>query len=197
MTMPGSRSDQPPPEAPPTPSPTAATRGAAPGVRAGGRRNPSGLRALAEAVDQVARPRTGGRRRLAVELAVAWPDIVGAGLARLTHPDRIAFPPKRRAEGTLHVRVGSGAAALELQHGEGHFCQRINAWLGFTAVARLRLVHAPLPAVITAGRPPPVATPPAEAGGPTVSLGGIDSPRLRATLGRLARRLGRDPGDEP
>ena len=48
--------------------------------------------------------------------------------------------------GTLHVRVGSGALALELQHLEPVVIERINTYFGYRAVERLKLVHGPLPA---------------------------------------------------
>lgn len=146
-----------------------------------------GLRSLAEAIDRVAQPLTRGQRRLAVDLALAWPQIVGPALAATSLPDRAQFPPKRRSDGTLSVRVGSGAAALELQHDEARVCERINAWLGFRAIVRLRLVHRPLPAAIAPPPPPPSPSPIETA---AVSLAGIDSPRLRESLVRLGRRVG-------
>ena len=78
-----------------------------------------------------------------------WPMFVGPPLARNCQPVRL----DRRDPPTLHVRVG-GAAALEVQHMEPQIIERINQHFGFDAVARLRLVQAPVTRPRLPARPP-------------------------------------------
>jgi hypothetical protein len=162
----------------------------------------TGLRALGETVDRLTAPLIGSRRLLAADLALAWATIAGDRLAAATHPDRLVFPPKRRNDGTLHLRVASGAAALEMQHETGRLIDRINAHLGYAAVARLKVVQAPLPPRATApGSPRPAPPSPSDAPAADICtqtvdaaidsevLAGIEDARLRSALAGLGRRL--------
>ncbi|WP_223291525.1 DUF721 domain-containing protein [Defluviicoccus vanus] len=110
-----------------------------------GRSNISGLRSLSETVAQVTHPLIGDRRVPLADLRVAWCEIVGRRLAELCQPHRLVMPPRQRTNGTLHLQVASGAVAIELQHQAPLLMQRINSCLGYAAVARLKLVHAPCP----------------------------------------------------
>ena len=107
------------------------------GVRRGG-----GLRRLPELLGKVLDPAS--RRRGLAEVGVLrdWPSIVGETLAARCQPVKLTGASRERG-GTLHVHV-AGAAALELQHGEPQLLERINSYFGYEAVARLRLIQAPL-----------------------------------------------------
>ena len=92
-----------------------------------------------------------------------WPDIVGEALARRSRPLRIAWPRKPSGVGkrsappepaTLHVRVES-AFALELQHQAPLVIERVNAYLGWACVGRLRLEQGPVGRGAPAKGPPP------------------------------------------
>lgn len=78
------------------------------------------------------------------EIISRWPEIVGAVLAACSVPERLAFPDRTNAEGTLHIRV-DGAFAIELQHLEPLVIEKINRFYGYRAVARLRITQGPLP----------------------------------------------------
>ena len=85
-----------------------------------------------------------GRRGLAFGgLLAEWPSIVGPRLAERTAPYRIVFPHGQRENAVLHLRVAT-AAALDLQHLEPQVIERINSFFGYKAVARLKLIHAPM-----------------------------------------------------
>ncbi len=163
-----------------------------------------GLRALAETLDRLTGPLIGAQRLLAADLALDWATIAGESLATGSHPDRLVFPPKQRQDGTLHLRVASGAAALELQHESRRLIDRINAHLGFAAVARLKVVQAPLPparprtAQLAAADPAP-SPPPDDGNAEAVAgevLAGIEDERLRSALFRLGRRILADARDK-
>lgn len=105
-------------------------------------RRGAGLRRLPEVLGKVVDPAL--RRRGLAEAGILshWRDIVGEGLAARCQPVKLTGGGRDRA-GTLHVHV-SGVAALELQHAEPQLIERINSHFGYGAVARLRLVQAPL-----------------------------------------------------
>ncbi|MFO1128007.1 MAG: DciA family protein [Rhodospirillales bacterium] len=172
-----------------------------------GRQSPraqQGLRALGETVERLTLPMIGSQRLLAADLVLAWAALAGDRLAASTYPDRLVFPPKRRNDGTLHLRAASGAIALQVQHESRRLIERINIHLGYPAVARLKVVQAPLPP-----RPPmaPLPSPPLPSPPPPsppfpspaettrraeeidALLTGIEDERLRAALARLGLRV--------
>jgi hypothetical protein len=156
-------------------------------TRPSGGRTSFGFRALAEAVASIAAPLL-GRRGLADGRVVAeWASIVGEPLAVRSLPEKLVRAPEGRG-GTLHVRVGSGALALELQHLEPVVLERINTYFGYRAVERLKLVQGPLPACATTGLPPPSPTPADEARAEAL-VADIDDPELRRTLAGLGKQL--------
>jgi hypothetical protein len=149
----------------------------------------TGLRALADTVLELTRPLVGDRRFPAAELLAGWPDIVGERLAAESEPVRLVLPPRRRSGGTLHVRVASGASAIELQHEAERIVTRIAHYLGSLAVGRLKLVQAPMPA---RRRGPRLAA--TAVAGPLVPLPlpeGIENPRLATVLAHLGAHLAR------
>jgi hypothetical protein len=146
-----------------------------------------GMVAIAVPSERVTRPAFGRHGFAGGALVVDWPAIVGSAVASHTLPVRVRFPPKERADGTLVVKVDSGAFALEVQHLEPLILERINGYFGWKAVARLKLAQGPLP------EPPRRAKPsaPLKEAGPALkaSLSGVEDPDLRAALERLGRRL--------
>ena len=82
-------------------------------------------------------------------LIAAWPDLVGTAFAECSMVETIQWPMQRGngapsfQSGVLVVRV-DGPKALYLQHEEHQILQRINQFLGFPALARLKLIQAPI-----------------------------------------------------
>ena len=146
-----------------------------------------GFRALAEAVATIAAPMLGRRGFADSRVVAEWPAIVGETLAARSLPERLARAPGGRG-GALHVRVSSGAQALELQHLEPVVIERINTYFGYRAVERLKLVHSPLPTREAASPPPPSPSPADEARAEAL-VAGIEDPELRRTLAGLGKQL--------
>jgi hypothetical protein len=75
-------------------------------------------------------------------LILEWDQIVGPELARYSQPEKLFFqtPQGQRQEGTLTIRVTSGAA-LEFQHLTGMLIERINQFFGYKALTRIILKH--------------------------------------------------------
>ena len=109
-------------------------------------------RALAATLPKVTKPVLEKHGRAYASLIGEWSNIVGPALAEVSLPEKLAAPSGRDSGGVLTVRV-AGAAATELQHLTPQILDRINTYLGFAAVARLKLVQAPLPG--PRRRPPP------------------------------------------
>lgn len=73
-------------------------------------------------------------------LIADWAAVVGEEVARHAKPLRLSFPRGERRDGTLALRVRS-AFAVELQHMAPQLLERINGYLGYGAIARLRIEH--------------------------------------------------------
>jgi hypothetical protein len=117
------------------------------------RRGSSGPRAIAETVARLTKKPLGKHGFAEAALVTEWEAIVGNALGAATLPLRITFPRSQRVGGVLHVRVGSGAMATQLQHLEPLVVQRINSYFGYAAVERLALSQGPVP-VRQVRRPP-------------------------------------------
>jgi hypothetical protein len=142
----------------------------------------SGFRPLGRAVPALANKALGRKGMAFAGLLGDWPSVAGPEWAACMIPVRLSFPPRQREQATLHVRL-SGSAAVEVQHAEPQIVERINAWFGYRAVARLKLVQAPLP---TAPRRPPARQVSAQAAAAvTEAVAAIEDPELRAALERL------------
>lgn len=135
--------------------------------------------------------KTLGKRGLAEGgLITDWARIVGPELAASCQPERLSHPPRERSGGTLHIHV-YGGAATELQHLEPLVLERINGHFGYRAVARLRLIHAPMPSVRPAA-PDDVDPPPLDSRSAAeleTLLATVDDPELRGSLGRIGHAI--------
>jgi hypothetical protein len=128
-------------------------------------------------------------------LIANWAAVVGEEVARHAKPLRLSFPRGERRAGGLVLRVRS-AYAVELQHMAPQLLERINGYLGYGAVARLKFEQGRLPRP----RPPALNTPgsldPAEERRLARDLGRIADPGLRdalEALGRAVKGLRRHP----
>jgi hypothetical protein len=102
-----------------------------------------GPRPLAQTVRKVAAPLLRRQGFAEADIVLRWTEIVGERLAARSSPERMETP-RGGASAVLHVRVAPGAGP-ELQHLAPLVLERINAFFGWRAVERLRLVQAPLP----------------------------------------------------
>jgi len=141
---------------------------------------------LAAAVlDPVLRRKAG----ISIALVQSWEEIVGARLATRTRPEKLQWPRRRHEEDPFEpatlVIACEGAAALHLQHESGEVIGRVNAFLGFDAVARIRIVQKPVALDQTAKRPPPRALTAEERARLAKRMEPIEEEALRAALKRL------------
>lgn len=142
-------------------------------------------------------PRIAGRalrRRGFAEARIItdWAAIVGDVLARETMPQKLAFPRGENTGGTLHVMV-SGAFSTELQHLAPLVTEKINAYFGYAAVAKLTMKQGPITRARAAARRKParpLSGPPSRA--LRQSLAKIEDDNLRDSLAELGLALGKD-----
>jgi hypothetical protein len=119
-------------------------------------------------------------------LVLRWSEIVGPEIARFAEPFKLTEGPS----GCVLTLLAEPAASVFLQHQTRSLCERINAFLGRPAVAKLRFVTGTLsqpPEPWRPSKPPP--EPPH--GDPATGFAGPDP--LKSALVNLARaRQARD-----
>jgi len=145
-----------------------------------------GLATAGATVARIARPLF--RRRGFAEGAIItdWAAIVGAHLASIALPDRLAFDKGRRDQGTLMVRVVS-AFGPEVQHLAPQIIDRVNVHFGYPAVAKLRILPGAMPE--PPKRQPRAPAPPPPTEDTLAAVRAVEDPELRAALERLAEAL--------
>lgn len=152
--------------------------------------NPVPVSDLATAIlDPVLRKRAG----ISVELVQSWEEIVGPRLAGRTRPEKIQWPRRLHEDDPFEpaalVIACEGAAALHLQHETGEVISRVNAFLGFTAIGRIRIVQKPLTPNAPRPRPRPRALTDGEKAKLAGTVGQIEDDELRASLERLGTTI--------
>lgn len=139
-------------------------------------------------LDPVLRKRAG----ISIGLVQSWEEIVGERLAATTRPERIAWPRRLHEDDPFEpatlVIACEGTSALRLQHETGEIISRVNAFLGFAAIGRIRIVQKPV-----APAPKPKTGPRPLTGAETARIGaivdGIEDEGLRESLARLGRSV--------
>ena len=153
-------------------------------------RNPVAVSDLATAIlDPVLRKRAG----ISIGLVQSWEEIVGARLARSSRPEKIQWPRRMGDddpfEPAVLVIACEGAAALHLQHETGEIIGRVNAFLGFSAIGRIRIVQKPMPAPQGTPKPRQRALSQEEKARLAKTVGEIEDDDLRASLERLGATI--------
>ena len=129
-------------------------------------------------LDPVLRKRAG----ISIGLVQSWEEIAGPRLAAHSRPEKIQWPRRLHEDDPFQPAVlviaCEGMAALHLQHETSEIIGRVNAFLGFAAIGRIRIVQKPLTTTATAPKPRP-------------------RPLSEAQKARLAGTVGQDRGRRP
>jgi len=153
--------------------------------------HPQSLRAVGSFVPALTRKVFEKYGFSSMSLVTDWAAIAGRELAAYTLPERLKWPRQpsrgedapegsRRPGATLVLRV-EGARGLDVQFAARQIIERINAYFGFAAVAKLRLVQGPVaPAGEQSPQRRPLAAPTAHD-----EVAGIADVALREALSRL------------
>ncbi|MCX5497481.1 DciA family protein [Kaistia dalseonensis] len=140
-------------------------------------------------INAVIEPVCAKRGFATADLIAAWADIVGPRYAEATQPEKLAWPRRDHANAakgaTLVIRVDAGMA-IYLQHETALILERVNGFLGFGAVAKLKIVQGP----VAAPKPrQPAPRPISRAAEAAINhaTATVESDGLRAALERLGR----------
>lgn len=140
-----------------------------------------GLQPMAGMVPTLAQKALGHKGVALGGLLADWASIAGARLADRTTPVKLSFPRGERTGGQLHIRV-MGAVALDVQHAEPQILDRINAYFGYRAVARLKLIQGPVSRGCKPQPPPRRPLGAAEESALRDQISGIEDPGLSDAL---------------
>ncbi|MBZ9995286.1 DUF721 domain-containing protein [Mesorhizobium sp. BH1-1-4] len=142
-----------------------------------------------EILDPVLRKRAG----ISIGLVQSWEEIAGPRLATHSRPEKIQWPRRMHEddpfEPAVLVIACEGMAALHLQHETGEIINRVNAFLGFTAIGRIRIVQKPVSSGKARPRPALRALNAAEKAKLANTVGLIEDDGLRASLERLGATI--------
>jgi hypothetical protein len=140
-------------------------------------------------LDPVMRKRAG----MSTALLQCWDEIVGERLAPHTRPERIAWPRRHDEddpfEPAMLVVACEGAAALRLQHQTAEIISRANAFLGFAAIGRIKIVQKKVTYATPPEKPSLRALTDGERARVASSVGPVADDALRASLERLGRSV--------
>ncbi|MER8647888.1 DUF721 domain-containing protein [Mesorhizobium sp. M0586] len=152
--------------------------------------NPVPVSDLATAIlDPVLRKRTG----ISIGLVQSWEEIAGPRLAGHSRPEKIQWPRRMHEddpfEPAVLVIACEGMAALHLQHETGEIINRVNAFLGFNAIGRIRIVQKPVLRDKARPKLTPRALTSVEKAKLSDTVGKIEDEGLRASLERLGATI--------
>ena len=101
-----------------------------------------GPKQVASLTSKLVDPLLAKRVGMTTALMASWPEIVGADLAAQSRPMKIKWPPRASdgefQPGTLVVATGA-MAALHLQHETGAIIERVNTFMGYTAINAVKV----------------------------------------------------------
>jgi hypothetical protein len=143
---------------------------------------------IARLAGAVLDPLVAKRGFASASLLAAWDEVVGPRYAAVSQPEKITWPRGREGAGILTVRV-DGPGAVFLQHDGGPFIERINRYLGFTAVADIRIVQKPLDRRRRRARRDSRPLTHAEQRRVAAAVAGVDSPDLERALAALGESV--------
>ncbi|MGE0282763.1 MAG: DUF721 domain-containing protein [Rhizobiaceae bacterium] len=153
------------------------------------RGNPVAVSDLASQIlDPVLRRRAG----MSVALVQSWEEIVGPRLAQTSRPEKIQWP-RRGDDGPFEPAVlviaCEGLAALHVQHETSEIIARANAFLGFGAIGRVRIVQKPVYVDQAPRKVPPRKLTGSEQDKLARMVDGVEDAGLRESLERLGATI--------
>jgi hypothetical protein len=156
----------------------------------GGYSNPVAVSDLAsEILDPVLRKRAG----ISIGLVQSWEEIAGQRLAGRTRPEKIVWPRRMHEDDPFEpatlIIACEGAAALHLQHETGEIISRVNSFLGFTAVGRIKIVQKPVGLIEERRKPQLRPLTRSEKSRISETVGLIEDDELRASLEQLGATI--------
>jgi hypothetical protein len=148
---------------------------------------------VSDLVSQVLDPVMRKRAGLSIGLIQSWEEIVGPRIAAKSRPEKLQWPRRVSEDEAFRPAVlvvaCEGLAALHLQHETGEVIGRVNSFLGFEAIDRIRIVQKPVAAPERALRRKPRPVSPSERSAIEGKVRLIEDEGLRASLERLGEAV--------
>lgn len=145
---------------------------------------------LGDVVARAIAPLAARRGLTTSDLLPAWRDLVGQWFAGATRPERLIWPKGEANAGRpaqLVVRV-DGPSAIFVQHEAAQIVERVNAFVGYAAIDRIRIVQGPVVAPVpAAARPSPRQLAADEEARLVRRLDTVGDGGLKAALDKLGR----------
>lgn len=153
----------------------------------------SGFRPLADMAADVVDPVLRKRAGINLALVQSWEDILGNTLGSQSRPLKLLWPRRVHEDDPFQpatlVIACEGFTAIRIQHETGEIIDRVNGFLGFPAVGRIRIEQKPVSAAPRRVRPKePVLDAAGEKKLGNVTIG-IEDDRLRTALQKLGRQV--------
>ena len=153
----------------------------------------SGFKPLADTAGDVLDPVLRKRAGINLSLIQSWEDIVGPQIGLQSRPLRILWPRRAHEDDPFQpatLIIGcEGMAAMRIQHSTGEIIGRVNSFLGFAAISRIRIEQkAVAPAAQRKLKQLLPVSAPAEKKLAQVTSG-IEDEALRASLMQLGRNI--------
>lgn len=107
-----------------------------------------GAKQVAELASAILNPVLERRAGMTLDLLTLWEEFVGPANAALSRPEKLDWPRRAREDDPFEpatlVVACEGARAVFLTHESDAIIARVNAYFGFNAVARMRIVQRPV-----------------------------------------------------
>jgi hypothetical protein len=144
---------------------------------------------VTDLLDPVMRKRAG----ISVGLVQSWEEIVGPRLAATSRPQKIQWPQRVGQDDPFEpatlIIACEGLAALHIQHETSEIISRVNGFLGFNAIGRIKIVQKPVRTASAAARPKLAPLTEADAARLAGKVSQIEDEGLRTALERLGRSV--------
>ncbi|MGH7004866.1 MAG: DUF721 domain-containing protein, partial [Alphaproteobacteria bacterium] len=129
---------------------------------------------------------------ITIELVQAWEEVVGTALGAQSRPLKLLWPRRAHEDDPFQpatlVVACQGFTAMRIQHETGEIISRVNAFLGFAAVGRIKIEQKPVAQPLAPRRAmPPLDA--ATAGKVSRSVETIEDEGLREALERLGQSI--------
>jgi hypothetical protein len=111
-------------------------------------RSQKGFRPLADPAAGILDPVLRKRAGITIELVQAWEEVIGPALGELSRPLKLVWPRRAHEDDPFQpatlVIACQGFTAMRVQHETGEIISRVNAFLGFAAVGRIKIEQKPV-----------------------------------------------------
>lgn len=99
------------------------------------------LTGVAKTIRPLAKQLLGKNGYMQIELLSNWEEIVGENLSCYVLPQKISFAKDERTNGTLFLLVFGGAFAMEIENKKLQILQKINAFFGYEALSKIKIMQ--------------------------------------------------------